>query len=446
MSAKILFVDDEPDLESLISQRFRKKIRAEEWQLFFAPNGVQALEKLKDHPDLDMIVTDLNMPEMDGLTLLSNLNQIDIPLKTVVISAYSDMTNIRKAMNFGAFDFLTKPIDFKDLEITLNKTLREVQQLKENQNLRQSEALAREQSQHLQNCLQDLKKTQAKLIQTAKMSSLGQLVAGMAHEINNPVNFIYGNISHVSDYIQDLLNLLHLYQQQYTPPTSEIQTEIEAIDLEFLIADLPKILVSMKGGVDRIQKIVLSLRNFSRLDEANIKPVDIHEGIKSSLLILHNRFQARAVRPEIQVMEEYSNLPLVECYAGELNQVFINILSNAIDALNEYNKQRSLDNLPACPLAITIRTFLLEEKSRVVIQILDNGPGITAEVKDRIFEPFFTTKPVGEGTGLGLYISYQIVHEKHGGALNCFSEVGQGTEFWIEIPIRQTRAALNLSS
>jgi signal transduction histidine kinase len=355
------------------------------------------------------------------------------------------MKNIRNAMNFGAFDFLTKPIDFKDLEITLNKTLREVQQLKENQLLRQSEALAREQAQHLQHCLEDLKKTQAKLIQTAKMSSLGQVVAGIAHEINNPVNFIYGNISHVSDYIQDLLHLLQLYQQQYTPPSSEIQTEIEAIDLEFLIADLPHIMASMKGGVDRIQKIVLSLRNFSRLDEAHIKPVDIHQGIKSSLMILQNRLHTRAARPDIQVIEEYSALPLVECYAAELNQVFINILSNAIDALKEYNKQRSLEDIGACPLAITIRTFLLEENSRVVIQILDNGPGMTADVKDRIFEPFFTTKPVGEGTGLGLYISYQIVLEKHGGALKCFSEVGQGAEFWIEIPIRQTRRALDLS-
>ncbi|MEG4233886.1 response regulator [Microcoleus sp. Pol11C3] len=270
MSAKILFVDDEPDLESLISQRFRKKLRAEEWQLFFAHNGVQALEKLKEHPELDIVVTDLNMPEMDGLTLLSKLNQINLPFKTIVISAYGDLKNIRNAMNLGAFDFLTKPIDFQDLEITLNKTLRVVQQLKENQHLRQSEAWAREEAQHLQNCMQDLQKTQAQLIQTAKMSSLGQVVAGIAHEINNPVNFIYGNISHVSDYIQDLLHLLHLYQQQYTPPTSEIQTEIEAIDLEFLIADLPKILGSMKAGVDRIQKIVLSLRNFSRLDGVHL--------------------------------------------------------------------------------------------------------------------------------------------------------------------------------
>ncbi|MEG4089953.1 response regulator [Microcoleus sp. Pol12B4] len=445
MSAKIMFVDDETDLKSLITQKFRKQIRAEEWQLFFAHNGVQALEKLKERPDIDIVVTDLNMPEMDGITLLSKLNQINLPFKTIVISAYDDLKNIRNAMNFGAFDFLTKPIDFQDLEITLNKTLREVQQLKENQHLRQSEAWAREQAEHLHYSLQDLKKTQAQLIQTAKMASLGQVVAGIAHEINNPVNFIYGNISHVSDYIQDLLHLLQLYQQQYTPPTSEIQTEIEAIDLEFLIADLPHIMASMKGGVDRIQKIVLSLRNFSRLDEAHIKPVDIHQGIKSSLMILQNRLHTRAARPDIQVIEDYSALPLVECYAAELNQVFINILSNAIDALKEYNKQRSLEDIRACPLAITIRTFLLEENSRVVIQILDNGPGMTADVKDRIFEPFFTTKPVGEGTGLGLYISYQIVLEKHGGALKCFSEERQGAEFWIEIPIRQTRGALDLS-
>ncbi len=445
MPIKILFVDDELDLEFLICQKFKKHIRTAGWQLVFAHNGVEALEKLKEHPDLDMVVTDLNMPEMDGLTLLSRLNQIDIPLKTVVISAYGDMRNIRNAMNFGAFDFLTKPIDFQDLEITLNKTLREVQKLKENQHLRQSEARAREQAQDLQQSLQELKNTQAQLIQTAKMSSLGQLVAGIAHEINNPANFIYGNISYVSDYIQNLLHLLHLYQQQYTPPCSEIQTEIEAMDLEFLIADLPHILVSMKGGVDRIHKIVLSLRNFSRLDEANIKSVDIHEGLKSSLLILNNRLQATTARPEIQVIEEYSNLPLVECYAGELNQVFINILSNAIYALNEYHKQRSLDDIFARQLAMTIRTVLLEENSRVVIQIRDNGRGMTADVKERIYEPFFTTKPLGEGTGLGLYISYQIIVEKHGGALKCFSEEGQGAEFWIEIPIRQTRAALDLS-
>jgi DNA-binding NtrC family response regulator len=208
MPIKILFVDDELDLQFLINQKFKKHIRRAGWQLFFAHNGVEALEKLKEHPDLDMVVTDLNMPEMDGMTLLSRLNQIDIPLKTVVISAYGDMRNIRNAMNFGAFDFLTKPIDFQDLEITINKTLRDVQQLKENQHLRQSEARAREQAQDLQQSLQELKKTQAQLIQTAKMSSLGQLVAGIAHEINNPANFIYGNISCISISSTTLLPVL----------------------------------------------------------------------------------------------------------------------------------------------------------------------------------------------------------------------------------------------
>ena len=444
MSVKILFVDDEETLEYVISQVFRKNIRTEGWQIFFARNGVEALEKLKEHPDLDIVLTDLNMPEMDGLTLLSRLNQIDLPLKTIVISAYGDMENIRNAMNLGAFDFLTKPIDLEDLKITINKTLRDVQHLKENQRLRESEARAREQAQDLQQGLQELKKTQAQLIQTAKMSSLGQLVAGIAHEINNPASFIYGNISHVTDYINNLTHLLNLYQQQYDPPTSEIEAEIKAIDLEFMIADLSQILASMKCGVNRIHKIVLSLRNFSRLDEANIKSVDIHEGIKSSLLILDNRLQTTRARPEIQVFEEYSHLPLVECYAGELNQVFINILSNAIDALNEYNKQRSLDDISALQSAITIRTVLLEENSRVVIQIRDNGLGMTADVKDRIYEPFFTTKPVGQGTGLGLYISYQIIVEKHGGTLKCVSEVGEGAEFWIEIPITQTRAEFDL--
>ena len=444
MSAKILFVDDEENLEYVISQVFRKNIRTEGWQIFFARNGVEALEKLKENPDLDIVLTDLNMPEMDGLTLLSRLNQRDLPLKTIVISAYSDMENIRNAMNLGAFDFLTKPIDLEDLKITINKTLRDVQHLKENQRLRESEARAREQAQDLQQGLQELKKTQAQLIQTAKMSSLGQLVAGIAHEINNPASFIYGNISHVSDYIHNLTHLLNLYQQQYDPPTSEIEAEIKAMDLEFMIADLFQILASMKCGVNRIHKIVLSLRNFSRLDEANIKSVDIHEGIKSSLLILDNRLQTTRARPEIQVFEEYNHLPLVECYAGELNQVFINILSNAIDALNEYNKQRSLDDISALQSAITIRTVLLEENSRVVIQIRDNGLGMTADVKDRIYEPFFTTKPVGQGTGLGLYISYQIIVEKHGGTLKCVSEVGEGAEFWIEIPITQTKAEFDL--
>lgn len=385
-----------------------------------------------------MVLTDINMPGMDGLTLLSKIDSVNSMVKTVIVSAYGDMENIRTAMNGGAFDFLIKPINLKDLEVTINKTLTHVKQLKENLRLRELEAIARLEAQQLKKSLQELQQNQAQLILTAKMSSLGQLVAGIAHEINNPVGFIYSNINHVNKYMQDLLHLLHIYLRQYPNPISEIKSEAEAIDLEFLSEDLPKILTSMKVGTDRIRQIVLSLRNFSRLDEAKMKLVDIHSGIDNALLILQHRLRSQInATNAIQVIKEYGKLPLVECYAGELNQVFMNILTNAMDALDECYQQGSLNELCQQPSTITIRTHLLEDNSGVVIQIRDNGMGMTAAVKDRIFEPFFTTKSVGSGTGLGLFVSYQIVVQKHGGVLKCFSEPGQGANFWIEIPIKQ---------
>jgi signal transduction histidine kinase len=286
------------------------------------------------------------------------------------------------------------------------------------------------------------------------MSGLGQLVAGVAHEINNPVNFIYGNLVHTEEYTQDLLNLLSLYQQHYPHPVPEILEEAETIDLDFLLEDLPKMLTSMKLGAERIREIVLSLRNFSRLDEAQVKPVDIHEGIDSTLLILHNRLKAKPESPGIQVIKEYSDLPLIECYPGQLNQVFMNILVNAIDALevgiadwvlgtgdkglgkNSSNPQSPIPNPQSPAPEIRICTEVLNAQS-VVIKIKDNGSGMTANVRSRLFDPFFTTKTVGKGTGLGLSISYQIITQKHGGVLKCFSEPGEGAEFWIEIPICQ---------
>lgn len=295
----------------------------------------------------------------------------------------------------------------------------------------------------LEEALQELKCAQTHLIQSEKMSSLGQLVAGVAHEINNPVNFIYGNLVHASEYTQNLIHILHLYKQYYPEPIVEIQAEIEDTDLDFLVQDLPKMLSSMKLGADRIRQIVLSLRNFSRLDEAEVKAVNIHEGLDSTLLILQNRLKEKIGHRPIQVIKEYGNLPLVECYAGQMNQVFMNILANAIDALDKYNSERvsknsfhSADKAVNEPSTIHICTQSLKQNSRVLIQIRDNGPGMTAEVKHRIFDPFFTTKPVGKGTGLGLSISYQIVVEKHRGVLKCFSEPGKGTEFWIEIPVK----------
>ncbi|WP_445301198.1 ATP-binding protein [Microcoleus sp. Pol11C3] len=445
MPVKILFVDDEPDLESLISQKFRKKIRTGEYQVFFAHNGVEALSTLREQPDIDIVLTDINMPVMDGMALLAKLNQLVTMVKTVVISAYGDLGNIRKAMNGGAFDFLIKPLNFQDLEITINKTLCHVQQLKENERarqeredkLRQSEAREREKAIQLELALQNLQRTQSQLIQTEKMSSLGQLISGIAHEINNPVNFIYGNLTYVNDYTHQLLSLITLYQQHDAHKYPEIEAFIEQIELEFIQEDLPKMLSSMKLGAERIRQIVLTLRNFSRLDEAEMKPVNIHEGIDSSLVILQSHLKAKPNSSSIQVIQEYGDLPQIECYACQLNQVFMNFLSNAIYALNHYDKKNSPEPIKNEPRTITIATSMLN-REWVRISFKDNGPGMTSDVINALFNPFFTTKPVGEGTGLGLSISYQIVVEKHGGHLKCFSQPEQGAEFVIEIPIKQS--------
>ncbi|MCJ8281768.1 MAG: HAMP domain-containing histidine kinase [Rivularia sp. ALOHA_DT_140] len=260
------------------------------------------------------------------------------------------------------------------------------------------------------------------------MSSLGQMVAGVAHEINNPVNFIHGNVTPASQYAQDLLNLLQLYQQHYPNPPEDIQEEIETIDLEFLQEDFIKILDPMKQGTQRIREIVLSLRNFSRLDEAQFKAVDIHEGINSTLMILQNRLKAKSNFPEIQIVKQYSSLPLVDCYPSQLNQVLMNIIANAIDALES---QKSLSTPQ-----IQIQTKLLNN-NRISIHLSDNGSGIPPEIQSKLFDPFFTTKEIGKGTGLGLSISYQIVVNKHRGKLSCKSTPGEGTEFIIEIPVNQ---------
>ncbi|MDZ8134569.1 MAG: ATP-binding protein [Nostoc sp. DedQUE04] len=302
---------------------------------------------------------------------------------------------------------------------------------------RAATAAATIQAEQLNQVLHNLKETQAQLIQTQKMSSLGQLVAGVAHEINNPVNFIYGNLTHVSEYTLGLLELVELYQQSNAHSTPEVQAHIEAIDLDFMVEDLPKILISMKMGANRIREIVLSLRNFSRLDEADMKPVNIHEGIDSTLLILQNRFKQTSGNAGIEIVKEYGDIPLVECYAGQLNQVFMNLISNAIDALDSYNSKRTLEEIEAKPSQIVIRTEL-RNLDRIAVKIADNGPGMTEVVKQRLFDPFFTTKAAGKGTGLGLAISAQIVTEKHNGAIWCISEPGQGAEFWVEIPIKHS--------
>ncbi|PZV09924.1 MAG: PAS domain-containing sensor histidine kinase [Leptolyngbya sp.] len=357
------------------------------------------------------------------------------------------------------------------------------------ESLRQSEGQLRQQTQQLEEALRYVQQTQSKLVQSEKMSSLGQLVAGIAHEINNPVNFISGNLSHADQYTQDLLGLMKLYQQKFPDPGEKILTEADTIDVQFILEDLPRMLKSMKVGADRIRQIVVSLRNFSRTDESAVKEVNIHDGIEGTLMILQSRLKAKGDRPDIQIIKDYGKLPLVECYAGQLNQVFMNLISNAIDALEESpqfsmlnskvvttpqhlelnpqnvrlsadveaskvqnaaaaNKTQNISygdatrtklktqNSPPPP-TIRIHTELSPSK-HIIIRIADNGCGIPETVQRRLFDPFFTTKPVGKGTGLGLSISYDIVTEKHGGQIKCISAPGKGTEFMIEIPLYQS--------
>ena len=296
--------------------------------------------------------------------------------------------------------------------------------------------LATAQAEQLKTALRDLHASQTQLVQTEKMSTLGTLVAGIAHEINNPTSFIYGNLHYANEYIKDLLQLVRLYRIHYPNPVSEIKRHSQAVELEFLIEDLPKVLSSMETGAERIRHLVLSLRNFSRLDQANMQAVDLHEGIESTLLILHHRLKAQSVRPAIKIIREYGELPLVACHPSQLNQVFMNILANAIDALEEGQNQTEKAQINFSP-TIWICTEV-SSSERITIKIADNGSGITEEAKLQLFDPFFTTKPIGKGTGLGLSISYQIVVEKHKGTLRCESVPGQGTQFLIEIPIRNS--------
>jgi two-component system, NtrC family, sensor kinase len=307
-------------------------------------------------------------------------------------------------------------------------------------------AQTQQQSQALAEALDQLNKCQVQLIQSEKLAHLGQLVAGIAHEINNPVNFICGNLTHADGYAQQLIELLALYQQEHTTPSPALQQRLEELDLSFILEDFPKLLASMAMGGDRIRQIVFSLRSFSRPDASEMQPTNLHEGIDNTLLILHHRLKPSSNFRGINVVCDYGKVPLVECYPNQINQVFMNLLSNAIDALEERDAPEEVDAVQfQYRPQITIRTVQIPDPQggnpRVIICIADNGSGIPLEIQAKLFEPFFTTKAIGKGTGLGLSISRDIVVNTHGGDLQCYSEPGKGTEFWIELPVKQAKIA-----
>ncbi|MGI0488062.1 ATP-binding protein [Pantanalinema rosaneae CENA516] len=414
----VLLIDD----QIIISEAVRRILAAETDIAFhYCSDPTQAIQQAMTlNPSV--ILQDLVMPDIDGLMLLrwfrNNPVTQDVPM--IVLSTKDDPNLKAEAFAQGANDYLIKLPDPIELIARIRYHSQAYNNLKA---LTTATKAAQQQAQTLERTLQELQTTQAQLIQAEKMSTIGQMVAGVAHEINNPVNFIYGNLKHVDECVEGLMELVQIYQQEYPEPTAVIAEKVDEIDLEFITDDLPKMLASMRIGADRIRDIVLSLRNFSRLDEAEKKKVNIHEGIDSTLLILNHR-----IKQHIEIIKRYESLPPVECYPAQLNQVFMNILNNAIDALMEMP-----DTTARC---IKLHTELVGD-DRVRIRIQDNGTGMPPEVQSQLFTPFFTTKPINQGTGLGLPICYQIM-QKHQGTIMVSSEPGSGSEFCLELPIRQT--------
>ncbi|MEH2348059.1 MAG: response regulator [Nostoc sp.] len=411
----ILVVDDNPANLQVLSS-FLDQSSFEVWA---ARSGEKALQRLENDDLPDLILLDVMMPGIDGFEtckqLKSNPRVQDIPV--IFMTALSETADKVKGLQLGAVDYITKPFQHEEVLVRIENHLK-LRNLTKTLIAKNAE----------------LQQTQAQLIQAEKVAALGQLTAGIAHEVNNPINFIAGNLNFVEKYVQEVVSLLNLYQKYLPEPPDELQTAIEKSDLEFLLGDLSKIIQSMQLGTDRVTEIVSYLNNFSRHREAGKKLANLHEGLESTLLILGHRFKRNAHHPAIQLIKEYGDLPLVECLPGEINQVFMNLICNAIDAVEESYKTKDIDTICQYPGMIKIKTEAIGEQ--VILRVADNGSGIENADKIKIFDAFYTTKPVGKGTGLGLSIAYQIVVNNHHGNITYHSQPGEGIEFIVELPIR----------
>lgn len=427
-TATILIVDDNPANLGVLSDALDQA----GYEVWVAKSGKVALERVK-FAQPDLILLDVMMPEMDGFETCSQLqtNPETQPIPIIFMTALSDTENKLKGFSLGAVDYITKPFQQEEVmaRVKLHLKLHELTETLEEKNTQLEQKVA-----EVSQAYDKLQQMQLKLIQSEKLSSLGQIVTGIAHEIYNPVNFIYGNLTHAHEYINELFRLLTLYREDFPHPTPRIQAELETVELDFIEEDLIKLLNSMNVGAQRIHEIVKYMRIFSRVDQAELKPVNIHDGIDSTLTILNYRLKTKPEKPAIAVIKNYEKLPEVECYAGQLNQVLMSILSYTIDALDESNKQRAFESVKNHPSQIKISTKLINE-NWIQIAIANNALEICKEMAVNWF-PNLTDQPIGKETGLGLSISYQIIVEKHGGKLYCQPTLEQGTAFIIEIPVK----------
>ncbi|MBD2665119.1 two-component hybrid sensor and regulator [Richelia sinica FACHB-800] len=425
-SIRILLVDDNPNNLKVLSEA----IQGHGWKALMATDGESALEQTEyAHPDL--ILLDVMMPGMDGFETCRRLkdNPITQKIPVIFMTALADAKDKVQGLEIGAVDYITKP--FQQEEVIARLKLH----LKIAHLTMTLEEKVKERTAELSNSLEQLQQTQLQLIQSEKMSTLGQLVAGIGHEINNPVGFLGGNFSHIEGYVQDLVRLVNLQQQKLPTVDPEIQELVEEIDLEYLIEDIPQLLASMHQGISRLKEISLSLRTFARSDISSKVEFQVHEGINSTIMLLKHRLKGMGNRPKIHVITEYEDLPPIYCYPGQLNQVFMNIVANAIDVFDEIDTKNYYSQNGDLNPTITITTSSSPQLNQIHICFADNGYGMTEDVLKRIFEPSFTTKPVGKGTGLGLAISRQIIVNKHDGDIQCLSSPGAGTKFIITLPV-----------